>query len=91
MLSIQKNNNRFQSHWPNLFDANIDTLNLKQLALTGCQFTWANYADLPAYEKLDQILVSTDWELKFPLAFVQALCRETSDHRAIDKISVILN
>ena len=30
--------------------------------------------------KLDRVLVSTEWELKFPLATVQALTREISDH-----------
>jgi hypothetical protein len=32
------------------------------------------------YEKLDRILVTTEWEQKFPLASVQALTREISDH-----------
>jgi hypothetical protein len=32
------------------------------------------------YEKLDHILVTTEWEQKFPLASVQALTREISDH-----------
>ena len=31
------------------------------------------------YEKLDTVLVSMEWELKFPLANVQGLMREISD------------
>ena len=44
------------------------------------KFTWANALDTPTYERLDRVLVSTDWELKFPLATVIALNREISDH-----------
>jgi hypothetical protein len=48
--------------------------------MPGGQFTWASYGGVPTYEKLDPILVSTDLELKFPLALVQDLTREQSDH-----------
>jgi hypothetical protein len=48
--------------------------------MTGRKYTWANYAEVPTFEKLDRILVTTDWEQKFPLASVQALTREISDH-----------
>jgi hypothetical protein len=39
-----------------------------------------NYAEVPTFEKLDRILVTTDWEHKFPLASIRALTREISDH-----------
>ena len=51
--------------------------------MTGRKFTWANYAKIPTYEKLDRILVTTEWEQKFLLATVQALTREISDHTAL--------
>ena len=38
--------------------------------MTGRKFTWANYAEVPTNEKLDRILVTTEWEQKFPLATV---------------------
>ena len=41
--------------------------------MMGRKFTWANYAEIPTYEKLDRILVRTEWEQIFPLATVQAL------------------
>jgi hypothetical protein len=34
----------------------------------------------PTYEKLDRILVSTEWEVKHPQVMVRALPREISDH-----------
>jgi len=63
-----------------LFNAIIETLNLRELDLTGRKYTWANYAEVPTNEKLDRILVTTDWEQKISLASVQALTREISDH-----------
>jgi hypothetical protein len=55
-------------------------LNLRELEMTGRRYTWANFAEVPTYEKLDRVLVTTDWEQKFSLASVQALTREISDH-----------
>jgi endonuclease/exonuclease/phosphatase family metal-dependent hydrolase len=34
----------------------------------------------PTYEKLDRILMSTEWEQNFPLANVIAMSRDISDH-----------
>jgi hypothetical protein len=48
--------------------------------MSGRKYTWDNYAEVSTYEKLDRILVATDWEQKFPLAFVQALTQEILDH-----------
>ena len=48
--------------------------------MSGRKFTWANSQQVPTYEKLDRVLVSTEWEQKFPLATVDALSREISDH-----------
>jgi exonuclease III len=69
----ENNNSRYNDKWPLLFNAIIETLNLRELVLTGRRYTWTNYVEVPTYEKLDRILVTTDWEQKFPLASVQAL------------------
>jgi len=53
---------------------------LRELDLSGRKFTWANSLDTPTFERLDRVLVSTDWEQKFCLAVVQALTRDISDH-----------
>jgi hypothetical protein len=76
----QKNNDRFNGRWLTLFNACIESLNLGELVLLGCKFTWANSAPVPTFKKLDRVLVSTDWEQKFPLSSVEALIRELSDH-----------
>ena len=76
----EKNNDKFDNRYPFLFNAIINGLNLRELDLTGRQFTWANSNVIPTFEKLDRILMSTEWEQKFPLSIVQALSRDISDH-----------
>lgn len=74
----EKNNDRYDDRWPFLFNAIIDSLNLRELKLSNRKYTWANSRETPTYETLDRILVSTDWETMFPLSTVQALTREIS-------------
>lgn len=49
-----KNNNEFSDRWPFLFNAIIDSFDLKEIDLTGRQYTWANYLPTPTYKKLDR-------------------------------------
>ena len=53
--------------------------------MIGRQFTWANSLPELTYEKLDRVLMDTDWESKFPLVSVRALERiqDLSDHAPI--------
>jgi hypothetical protein len=46
----------------------------------GHQFTCAGPRDNPLFEKLDRVLVSTDWEDKFPLSTVESRDGNISDH-----------
>ena len=48
--------------------------------MSGRQYTWAGPRDNPTFEKLDRVLVSTDWEDKFPLSTVEPRDRNISDH-----------
>jgi hypothetical protein len=48
--------------------------------MSGHRYTWANSRDIPTYEKLDRILVATEWEERYPRASVNALSRNISDH-----------
>ena len=76
----EKNNERYDDKWPFLFNAIIDGLDLREIEMSGRKFTWANSLPTPTYEKLDRVLISTEWEQKYPLATVDALSREISDH-----------
>ena len=63
-----------------MFNAIIENLDLREIALSGRQFTWANRREVPTYEKLDRILATVQWEQKYPLVTVRALTRSGSDH-----------
>jgi hypothetical protein len=78
-----KNKDIFDPRWPNLFIAVIESLELREVVMSGHQFTWAGPGDDPTYEKLDRILVSTDWEDKFPMATVEARDMGLSDHTTL--------
>jgi hypothetical protein len=53
--------------------------------MVGRQFTWANSVPEPTYEKLDRVLMDSNWEFKFPLVSVRVLpqIEALSDHAPI--------
>jgi hypothetical protein len=63
-----------------LFNAIIDSFDLQEIELSGQQFTWVNSLPTPTYEKLERVLMTTEWEFKYPLVSVRALDRGMSDH-----------
>jgi hypothetical protein len=76
----EKSNDNFSPRWPFIFSAIIENLNLREIMLSGRQYTWASRRATPTYEKLDRVLASVEWEQKFPLVSVRALTRSGSDH-----------
>jgi hypothetical protein len=62
--SKEKNNDRYSDKWPFLFNAVIDSFDLREIELSGRQFTWANSLPIPTYEKLDRVLMPTECEFK---------------------------
>jgi hypothetical protein len=81
----EKSRGRFDNHWPFLFNAVIDSLDLREVTMVGRQFTWANSLSEPTYEKLDRVLMDSDWEQKYPMVSSRALPRiaALSDHAPI--------
>jgi hypothetical protein len=75
-----KNTDNFNIRWPNLFNAVIETLQLKEIVMSGRQYMWVGPGDNPTYKKLDRVLVSTEWEHKYPLSTVEARDRNILDH-----------
>jgi hypothetical protein len=77
-----KNNDRFDGYWPFLFNVVINSLNLREVSMTGRQYTWANNRPVPTYEKLDRILMDAEWETKYHMVSVHAMERieKLSDH-----------
>jgi hypothetical protein len=39
----EKNNDNYNDRWPFMFNAVIDTLNLREIEMSGRKFTWANH------------------------------------------------
>jgi hypothetical protein len=54
-------------------------LDLREIALSGRQFTWANRRETLTFEKSDQILGSVEWEQKCPLVSVRAFTHPGSN------------
>ena len=66
-----------------LFNVVIVSLSLREVSMIGRQYTWANSLPEPTYEKLDRVLMDSDWEIKYPLVSVRVLERiEALPHHA---------
>jgi exonuclease III len=48
-----KSSGDFDHKWPSLFNVVIESLDLREIVMTRCQYTWAGSGDNPTYEKLD--------------------------------------
>jgi hypothetical protein len=48
-----KSSKVFDPKWPNLSNAVIESLDLREIVMTGRQYTWAGPGDHPTFEKLD--------------------------------------
>ena len=71
----EKNNSNFNAHRPFIFNFIIESLSLKELQMSGRQYTWASRRATPTIEKLDRFLASVEWEQKIPLVSVHAMTR----------------
>jgi endonuclease/exonuclease/phosphatase family metal-dependent hydrolase len=47
------------------------------------KFTWTNNHECPIMTTLDRILVLMEWEAKYPMAKVNILPKEVSDHNPV--------
>ncbi|XP_077251900.1 uncharacterized protein LOC143891145 [Tasmannia lanceolata] len=56
---------------------------LIDLLLEGARYTWTNNQENLILSWLDRILISTEWEEKFPRIFQRALPRPISDHNLL--------
>lgn len=81
--SDKNRNRRRRCKKTDMLNAIINTHELREIVMSGGQFTWSNNHVIPTLEKLDRILVSSDWEDLFPLMTVRKLVRELSDHNPL--------
>jgi hypothetical protein len=64
----------------------INKFGLIELKPSTISFTWTNNQEQPILAAIDKIFCTTNFELKFPLAFVTTSSRASSDH-----VPLILN
>jgi hypothetical protein len=69
----EKNKGKFELRWAYLFNTVINGLNLKEIEMSGRKFAWANNLPNPMYEKLDRVLVATEWVINIFFSMVVAL------------------
>ena len=66
----EKNNDNFKPWWSFMFNAIIEGIGLKEIEMSGRQYTWASRRVNPTFEKLDRVLATSEWEQKFPLTTI---------------------
>ncbi|OAY70197.1 hypothetical protein ACMD2_24755 [Ananas comosus] len=66
-----------------MFTDLLNSLELIDIPLGNKSFTWSNMQLCPTLAKLDQFIVSTEWDHSFPLSKEIALPRITSNHALI--------
>lgn len=79
----EKSSNKGVHRHTRVFNSIIHFFELRELIISGGQYTWTNNQEPPTLEKLDRILVSKSWEDIFPHAMVRKLPREISDHNPL--------
>jgi endonuclease/exonuclease/phosphatase family metal-dependent hydrolase len=62
------------------FNNFIEKHNLREIHRGGARFTWTNKQETLIQSNLDRVIVSTNWETKFPLSSLTTLTRIRSDH-----------
>jgi hypothetical protein len=82
-FSSEKNKGMRNNRWSDMFNAIINTYALREIQMSGGQYTWSNNQSVPTLEKLDRFLMSDTWESLFPLTTVHKLNREVSDHNPL--------
>jgi endonuclease/exonuclease/phosphatase family metal-dependent hydrolase len=78
-----KSNDRIDRANLRRFRRTVANLELQDLHLHGRCFTWSNERDVPTLIRLDRVLVSIDWDTRFPNSHLRALGTDASDHCAL--------
>jgi hypothetical protein len=62
------------------FNEFINDTRVKELIRKGGRYAWTNKQANAIMSKLDRVLVSFDWDLKYPFTTCESLTRVGSDH-----------
>jgi hypothetical protein len=82
-FSSEKNKPMPHNKWTDIFNSIINTCALREVHMSGGQYTWSNNHIDPTLEKLYRFLMSSSCEDLFPLVTVHKLVREISDHNPL--------
>jgi hypothetical protein len=77
---VDKSNGRINQKFADCFNDWVNRWNLIELNPSNRKYTWSNNQACPILAKMDRVFVSTDWAGAFPLARINALPKEISDH-----------
>ena len=69
------NNNRGDRNLIGAFNDFINDNDLRELYRGGDKYTWTNKQANPIRSNIDRVLMSTNWEQKFPLVHLTSLTR----------------
>ena len=82
-FSSEKNKKFSENNFSDVFNLIINSYELRELPLAGGKFTWSNNRSNPTLEKLDRVLISSSWEVEFPLCNLRKIPRYMSDHNPL--------
>jgi hypothetical protein len=82
-FSYEKNKKIHPSRFSCTFNAIIQTYELREIHMSEGMFTWSNNQKDPTLEKLGRVLMSREWESRFPMAHVYKNPRGVSDHNPL--------
>jgi hypothetical protein len=78
--TADKNHGRLHRGLMRAFRDTIDVLQLQELHLSGCLYTWSNGRDNPTLERIDRAFASVEWLQLFPFHHLRSLSSDCSDH-----------
>jgi hypothetical protein len=70
LRASEKNNENLNRPMMNRFRHFVSNLELKELYMHGCLFTWSSEWENPMLSRIDRALVSVDWDLNNPDSFL---------------------
>lgn len=79
----EKNKNGGTNKYSDILNSIISAYELREIAMTGGQFTWNDNQTDPTLEKLDRVLMSKEWQDLFPSVVINKLPREVSDRNPL--------
>jgi hypothetical protein len=69
----ERNSNNFNTRWPFIFSAISESFDLREVTLSGWEFTLVCRIEVATYEKLECVLSNVAWKQKNSLFLVRAL------------------